>query len=622
VPLLCLAAACGDPPARVQLVPIDFGNTCGKPDAAQVSTVRVIAYRPGPEQRRTDQEISDFPADTEQLGAEVLGGQVVLATGKTMPLAYGDLADKTQIPIAMVPPNGFCPVHAMASPRAQPLLVRAGAGVLVIGGTTASPSVEYYDPATATFTALALPGDIADPTFVLRAGVATLADGRAVITSGQALTVFDPQTMKFSAPSFVSNRAEHAALGIDASHVLLTGGCLPTSATCDATSTALHSSIEYELDAGGKIVGDGRAKAPLTATSTRYHSRIFDVGVVSDGKRRLVLAGGTFDPTTSDRIPFDEEDDSGTTTLVQATHAQVALLDGGGVLTAFDPDGTMPQTGAASIIPPESGNAVPIALAPPFDGARLVGVEDGTVFAIGGDPQIARYNPTTNSWATLAPAGDGPGDAKAPSLINLDDGTVLVVGGTAGTPSANAWLFRPSLVGPRSGQVVAFADGTGAILTTPNQATATRTASHLTLTAPGDDLSARALVGGPRIATGTMNASVHVLMGMGGVALIAQQTAPGRMLVARLVAGESARIERHDGTITSTLCAGSVVMPDELELPLQLTVTADSVAVTAGGITKASCDFANDPVAAERGAWGIAATAGAAVDVATVTVAR
>jgi hypothetical protein len=622
VPLLCLAVACGDPPARVQLVPIDLGTTCGKPDASQVSAVRVIAYRPGPEQRRTDQEISDFPADTEQLGAEVLGGQVVLATGKTVPLAYGELADKTQIAIAMVPPNGFCPVRPMTTPRAQPLLARAGAGVLVIGGEPISSSVEYYDPATATFTTVALPGDVADPTFVLRAAAATLADGRVVITSGQALTVFDPQTMKFSSPSFVSNRVEHAALGIDANHVLLTGGCLPASATCDATSTALHSSIEYEIDASGKIVGDGRAKAPLTAASTRYHSRIFDVGVVSDGKRRFVLAGGTFDPTTSDRIPFDEEDDSGTTTLVQTTHAQVALLDGGGILTAFDPDGTVPQTGAASIIPPESGNAVPVALAPPFDGARLVGVEDGTVFAIGGDPQIARYNPTTNSWTTLTPAGDGPGGVTAPSLINLDDGTVLVVGGSPATPSVNAWLFRPSLVGPRSGQVVAFGDGTGAILTTPTQATATRTAGHLTLMAPGDDLSARALVGGPRITTGTMNASIHVAMGLGGVALIAQQTAPGRMLVARLVAGEAARIERHVGSVTTTLCAGSLVTADELDLPLQLAITADSVAVTAGGITKVSCDFANDPIAAERGAWGIAATAGAAVDVATVTVAR
>ena len=142
--LLCLLVACGEPAAHVQLAPIPLANDCGKPAASTVSAVRVIAYTGGGELRRTDAEIGDFPADTEQLGVEVVGGTTVLATGKTAPLAYGELANGAQIPIAMVPPNGFCRAGDMHSPRAQPLVAHAGNGVLVVGGSPVS-SAEYYE---------------------------------------------------------------------------------------------------------------------------------------------------------------------------------------------------------------------------------------------------------------------------------------------------------------------------------------------------------------------------------------------------------------------------------------------------------------------------------------------
>src|SRR3954471_9018342 len=91
-----LCAACSDPAARVRIVPIDLGSECGNPAAAEVQFTRVIAYGPFADKRRTDNEIADFPGDTEQLGVELVGGsdgQTVIATGKTPPLAYNDLAD-------------------------------------------------------------------------------------------------------------------------------------------------------------------------------------------------------------------------------------------------------------------------------------------------------------------------------------------------------------------------------------------------------------------------------------------------------------------------------------------------------------------------------------------------
>src|SRR2546422_8372941 len=68
--LACTAAlaACGDPPARVRLVPVAFATGCGRP-ALSPPVMRVIAYGSGPDSKRSaDAPIGDFPADTEQLG--------------------------------------------------------------------------------------------------------------------------------------------------------------------------------------------------------------------------------------------------------------------------------------------------------------------------------------------------------------------------------------------------------------------------------------------------------------------------------------------------------------------------------------------------------------------------
>src|SRR5438094_763128 len=89
--LACTAAlaACGDPPARVRLVPVAFATGCGRP-ALSPPVMRVIAYGSGPDSKRSaDAPIGDFPADTEQLGVEVLDGMgAAVAIGKTAPLAF------------------------------------------------------------------------------------------------------------------------------------------------------------------------------------------------------------------------------------------------------------------------------------------------------------------------------------------------------------------------------------------------------------------------------------------------------------------------------------------------------------------------------------------------------
>lgn len=616
-------AACSDPAARVALAPIDLG-ACGKPLANTI--VRVIAYTSTGDIRRTDPVISDFPATTEQLGVEVVSGGVVVSTGKTASLAYNELANGTQIPIAMVPLDGFCPVSAMTVARIEPLVAHAGQGVLVLGGEpvdgtgVSPPSAEYYDPATAQFTAVALPTALQDGNSLVGAATAELADGRVAVSSGQALTVFDPVAMTFSQPVFVEARSEHAAFGLDGSHILVTGGCQSNGgSTCGTGSTVRRSTVEYQLDASGHTVGDGVAKPPLPATSVRFGGRLFDVGITSDGNRRLVLAGATSDPWTADQLPLSETDTGAFTTTVAHLFSQVTELDGGALLTAFDPDGTAVPTSVASIVPPEGGDGLDVALPPAITGARLITLEDGTAVAIGGDAGFSRYTPTTNTWAQLAPPVDQvanwPGAIAAPSLIRLRDGTVLVLGG-----GSSAWLYRPSLDGPTSGHVTAFPDGTGAVITTPAPATATRVARSLALTATDDSLTARALVGGPRLATGTLSASV--VLASGGGALIAQQTGPARALVARLVPGEPARIERHDGAKVTVLCTGQIVSRSDLGQALAIAVTDATVTASVGSTARVSCGRANDPVAPESGAWGIAAIANGSLTVETIDVTR
>jgi len=631
--VLVLLAACSDPAARVSLVPIDYGRgPCGQPDTSKtpVSEIRVTAYGPTGDTRRTDGVIDDFPATTEQLGVEVFGGSVVLATGKTAPLDYNDLANKTTIPIAMAPLDGFCQLRDMTAARVQPLVAHAGSGVLIVGGNVAPlasqimPSAEYYDPATATFTQIPLPMALAETaTSLVGASIAELTDGRVVVWSGAALTVFDPAKMAFTNPVFVEARNEQAMFGIDATHLLVTGGCqFGSTLDCSGDATVRRSTVEYQLDAEGTVVGNGVAKPALPASSVRFGGRLFDIGVTADGMRRLTLAGAVSDPSSADQIPYSEGDDSAAVTVAQHLFSQVTELDGGALLTAFAPDGTAMPSDVASIVPAEGGDGIDVARAPKLTGARLIALEDGTAVAIGGDAGISRYQPTTNTWTTLDPPSDQqwPGAITGASLIRLADGTVLVLGGgTAAAPTASAWLFRPSLVGPRIGTVTAFANATGAVLTPTSPATVTHGPNQFTLTAPDDNLTARALVGGPRLAVGSLDASLANVTG--GVALIAQETGPSRALVARLVIGQPARIDRYTGSTLTTLCTGAMVTADDFTA-LHFAVTADSVSAAAGMVTLVSCDFSKDPIAPEAGSWGVAAVANGSLDVVTIAVSR
>jgi hypothetical protein len=630
VALGAIAFGCsGDDPARVTLLPVD--NPCGRPAGAR--NVRITAY--GAAEKRVSVapdegiDVADFPSDTEQLSIEVeVGAGAIGAAGKTAPFEFLALEDGVTLPIFLAPPNGFCPtVGAMAVPRIAPAVARAGDGVLVVGGHDENDvwtaSAEFYDPLTSTFSSVEIPDLFDDPDNAAGfAGVslATLPDGRVAMSGGafQQIAIFDPDTRTFVSSGGIEGRAYHTSIALDDDHVLLAGGCPVLAGTACPMAEPRRSSKIYDL--GNTLdpeIGPNLRVSRLGAT-------VFDIGTGRDGQRGFVIAGGQApilaDPTGADAIVVGSASDG---YEVSNVHAHAAQLDGGGVITAFALDGA-PATGAASVIVPGDAAARPITAAFVRDGARLVGLEDGRVLGVGGDPtgDVMLYDPTTDRWQTLAPAGEAPGVLVAPSLLRLPDGSILVLGSPInGVASTGAWIYRPSIVGPAIGSmsVLPLDEGTG-VLTAEDPATVMRTQVPPSWTLVGGASMARAIVGGPRRMSGSISASVRVTAG--GMALIGQQTAPGRAIVGELTEGQPARIVRLDGAEERVLCRGRNAPPllraDLTNTTARLEISGGTARLSVESTVLASCDID----VSERGAWGVGALAGSSVTVAGVTVTR
>ncbi|HEX7839803.1 MAG TPA: hypothetical protein VF469_20145, partial [Kofleriaceae bacterium] len=474
-------AACGDPAARVALVPL--GGDCARPP--QANAVEVIAYTASGERVKSvalteSVAIADFPADTEQIGVEVfVGGGAIGAAGKSAPLSYGALADGATIPVMMAPPGGFCELAGMTEARAQPLVARAGDGALVVGGMGPSgplSTAEYYDPATAMFVPVEVPAVLAGDQGFTGATLATLPDGQVAVIGGPraALVVFDPIRRAFvTAPTLIDAWLFAAAIAVGDQELLVAGGCsMVTGSTC----TPRLQTRRYQLNQ----LSASELSAILTA-GPRISPQLFDLGIQQDGKRRYLLAGGTGAADHADRFALDGNEPA---EAVPGGHAQAAALDGGAVLTAFGGGASaVDPSDTAAVSAPDAAAFQPIATAPPQSDTRLIALEDGRVagFGLGVDAmgnaigQVLTYDPTRDAW-TAAMHTAQTGLLSQPSLARLGDGTILVVGGAV---SQRAWVYRPSLVGPASGSVTATpaSDVSAGVLTAPDPATVARTAN-------------------------------------------------------------------------------------------------------------------------------------------------
>ncbi len=590
---LALAVAACKSPAQVTIVNATPG-ACGQ--VTGETNLKLTAYTPAGEVANAIPPgaavtLANLPGDTEQLGVEVLGGNGAIAlAGKTAPLDFATLPDDSELPVFVAPPDGFCATGALNEARGAPLIALAGDGVLIAGGVTPdgpSSTAERYDYATASFLSVAVP-ELADPTNGLAGGVLTsLPDGRVLLTGAarEVIAIYDPATHTFDDPGLFDQRAFHGAIAVDDGHVLVAGGCAAvTAAACGGL--ALRSSLVYALADVTSVPGP-----ELPVGAQRIGALFYDTGA------GYVLAGGSGDFGVADRYVLGAQN----TTTITGLRGAFASLDGGALLSA-DGGGTL-------VIPPTSATAVTVPVAPDGD-ATLVGLEDGHALAIGSDREL--YDPTSETWTAVAPAGDGPGALVAPVAQRLPDGSVLVLGATP--PTTSAWIYRPSLVGPSSGSVVVVPGAGQGVMTAPDPATLAVTGYQLTATAT--DLDARALIGGTRMATGSLQVAANV--GSGGVALIARQVAPGDALVARLVPGAAAELD--DLASRTTVCTGAMVaaFAAGVRVELELDVDGSSATLLRDGEGQLSCGVPDGA----RGQWGVAAIAGGVVSVLTATVTR
>ncbi len=613
----CVVAGCGEPARRVTLEPTD--HECGRPSGA--TAIRVIAYATGGEVVRSlgideQLDISDFPSDTQQLGVEVIvGGGQLGAIGKTSPIDLDRLDDGAVVPVFMAPPNGVCPTRTtMVAPRDQPVVARAGDRVLVIGGRDAAgawlTSAEVYDPATASFSPIDVPEVLGAEGFAGTAA-ASLPDGNLVLTGGPqpVLTTFDVGTQRFLDSLLIESRAFHAAIALADGRVLVAGGCsdvdVGTCAGVVRRSTRIYDLANVQDDVPGPTLQSGRIGA-----------RLFDAGTREDGARALVIAGGTAPPggaLGAERFAIED----GGAEAIASTFAEAAALDGGGILTAFASAGSPPD-GAASVVVPGRADAVPVSRAPDVEGAGLAKLEDGRVLAVGGTlaSDLLLYDPTLDRWQRVSPPF-GIEPTTDPELVPLADGSVLVLGGRGldGRPSARAWVVRTSLVGATSGSItVVPAGSTSAVLTPVDPAAVSRAPWELSAIT---GLS-RALVGGPRMANGVVQATVR--SSAGGVALIAQHDGPGAELAVELEPGSPARLVRRAGGASRTLCEGRVVdeFPGDVGTTARLEVRAGQARARIGATLVIDCAADTGAV----GAWGVAAMGAGArliVDVVSLT---
>ncbi len=598
--LLVLFVGCSDPAARVQLAPV---SPCGQ--VTNETALRVVAYTAGGELRRSvpPDQIDAFPADTEQLGVEVIGdnGRLV-AVGKTAPLAYGSLEDGTDIPIAMAPVDGFCAVGPMTEPRRQPVFARAGDLVLVVGGTGPGgeqlASAEVYDPGTATFAAITVPPQLMDPENGLAGAVLSeLPDGRVALTgtSSHALAIFDPATKRFSTPSLFDHRAFHGAYAVASDRLLVIGGCAEVVAgTCSGPS--LRTGFVYDLTDVSM-----RERGPaLDPNAIAHGARVLPLGPQASGEAGYVLAGGFGDTTAVERFSLGD----GSAEHIAIAASDAVVLDGSALFAA-----TSTTTAALA---PDRSVAASLGSVPWSTTPRLVALEDGSVLALA--DAVARYQPRTNMWSTIV----APVAFASPAALRLADGSVLIAGSTA---TADAWLYRPSLVGPNTGSITVVAGDSESVLTPADASATNRSASQFVLTGTATELGARALVGGPRMAQGSISAVVRVTGG--GVALIAQQTGPGRYLAGRIVPGEPARIIERSAGAETTLCSGAVTTEIELTQPITFAITGGTATLSVGPTGAATVKATCTAPTADRGAWGLAVIGeGATVEVGPVTVAR
>ena len=615
---------------RIERVAPAADPDCGAPEDARTLLVRALGEFPATEATARSVEVADgvefsidgFPPGTSSLEIEVRGaGGALRAVGRTPEFDLDELDDDAVISVFMAPRNGFCLTGPPAAARDAPLLARAGAGVLIAGGTGEGGApvheVELYDPATGQFSGLGDPlyGSVLDGGLA-GATMTAMPDGRVVVAGGgaTAFQVYEPEA-GFGAPQFLREaRALHAAVALDDERLLLAGGCARIEDGGCVAGSGLATSVILSVSSGELASGPGLVRLRIGGTALRE----------ADG--RVLVTGGVDEEgapvAEAERIdPVGGRDSE----LVADTGAAAALLAAGGALTGFAPRGAPPSETAA-VVPPGALLATRVGeTLEPRAGPVLVPLESGHVLVVGGgdgETAAALYAPVSGALESLpsAPGGGRTGHGA----VRLDDGSVLLVGGrdAGGAPLADAWIFRPDVIGPWSAALSAtFATPESAAAMVPRDPARARavpaegrTPAHYRIEATGEDGAPTewAILAGPRFTSLSLEASVAAEQG--GVAILLWFRDEATTAVLALRPGQDAELFAIDAGEQRPLgsCAGQPIGEGDLAPPdgaghaLAVSASSGELSATLDGREVLRCDV--DPPAA--GLVGVAPLGG------------
>lgn len=584
-------------------------------------------------------ELARFPETVRALEVVVLGeGGLERSIGRSETFDATELQDGDEVTVFMAPRHGFCRTGPPLR-RTEPLVARAGLKVLVAGGWDEGgepvTDAELYDPRTGVFSVL---GDITyEPSGsnvgMAGASITSMPDGRVVIAGGPApaYTVFDPDTETAAVPALLLSDAPafHAAVALDDSRILLAGGCAvaqvdPDTRRCEMGLANVDAMI-LDIDTG-----------QVDTLPNLARTRIGGSGFL-EGDGRVILVGGVDligDPMTeAERIDptsrFERE-------IIAGVAGVGAPLAGGGVIAAYGPVGSTSADFGSAVAP--AGQATPILTVQSRDAPTITPLEGGRLLVLGGDPRVdgtgvqeaQLYVPVDGRFEglELAPAPQ----RKRHGAVRLDDGSVLIVGGEtlSGAALADAWIYRPDLIGPFTPIVEVTFEGDLSRHLVP------RDLSRVTLTPAVDGDPARyiiessgtaggvpsqwGIVAGPQLSEPKLTVNISADGGSPGIALILSFVDESNFQFVTLRSGQSAELlDLVTGLPVVQGCAGTIIAADQVRggpHTIVADVVGDELSVSVDGVEVLGCQ-PRSPL--RQGAVGVGIV-GAEFD--TVTVDR
>jgi len=526
-----------------------------------------------------------------EVEAQDATGLVAFGRSATLSLEQGiGLASDGKLPVAFGPPDGLCALPSMHLVRSGHRATRLTSGrVLFSGGVDADgqavTALELYlplgDAATppATFRVVA-GGSVLEAVAALGQAVAALTDGGAIVTGGapassagvadgpaySGLTRHDADGV-VTGPALIlrggQGRAFHSATTLSDGRVLLAGGCSALSAGACAAGQMLTSTVIYQPKTGQQTEG------PLLRRPRFGHDAVLR------GDGAVLLVGGLTDDGTEPPMELVDPDAARGFDVGNGT-GHAALLNTGAVITV----GASRVASIRTVLWLGTSDVETVGPLPaPVRGTTVTALDDGTILVAGGTDGTSLPTSTLlDRWGRPQKTIDY--QRMGHTATRLLDGTVLLAGGAGPNQvvDGQALVYLRSPLGPWSSLAALGVDSTDDPLSPRRPSAGHFTNGHLELVAgvagDGGRPSEVMLVAGAAFLELDLSLRLGQLPTGGGAALLLGWTSDADYFFVRLAPGQPAglfRVQASAGragqSMVSTVagCQGEAL--DASELP-------------------------------------------------------